>query len=791
MRKFTLILSLLVAMVTTAMAQLSTEKVYNIKNKADGTSIFEGADGMMYTKTTDLTDRTQLWVLILGSDEGVYSLRNAGSGNYLTPVQGESKQWNVGGNANDLYIGIQAENYYYISYSEITDVTKASRTAAHNNQWASWGYDNSYVVTWDQNTDASMWSFVETEVSIDEIRNNWSNKVTITYKYTYNDTEISSESFSLSVGNAFPTVKVPYPYALSGSTPSGEVTEEGTYTIECNNLNLPYILTTDDNSPVLYAIKSGRTNEDKEWWYTYDASDAKIALKEFKAEDTQYWYFKAAEQDGLLRVQLYPYAGDGKVMSYNNTNNGAGNVTAQEVGATGYTQQWIHVATDGNAPYGLKTNLGENHLSNNGGYTNKMGMWNASPNSDAGSAMYFYSTEDIAEIYKTVVTTIAAAPENAVGSLIANETNIENARTVETAYEALNEELNLNNIHNLVNAVIALRTGETVPYSDGYYRIMNAQPGLYAKSKGIIYNGSSFVWNSVEKNDANSIVKLITDNGKVVMQTVNSGLYLQGVYGASGANMSQNGHITLTSLGNCYAQYNLKCGNGTLHANNHGGGAGNGDDLTTWGGDFNSASAWYLVPATELEVNLSDVNGEGWATIHLPFDVTLNEGIKAYIGGSTANNELLLTEVNDIPANNGVILYSETPGVHTLNIAAASEEITSNIILGTNVATQIAAGNNYVLANGDNGIGLYIVDEDPATEGYEAFTLAANKAYLSIEGQASSNGFSFRIEGTTGIDEVKGENEKVKAIYDLTGRRIESINAPGIYIINGKKVVIK
>ena len=43
----------------------------------------------------------------------------------------------------------------------------------------------------------------------------------------------------------------------------------------------------------------------------------------------------------------------------------------------------------------------------------------------------------------------------------------------------------------------------------------------------------------------------------------------------------------------------------------------------------------------------------------------------------------------------------------------------------------------------------------------------------------------------TAIEEVKGENGKVKAIYDLTGRRIDSITAPGIYIVNGKKTLVK
>ena len=42
----------------------------------------------------------------------------------------------------------------------------------------------------------------------------------------------------------------------------------------------------------------------------------------------------------------------------------------------------------------------------------------------------------------------------------------------------------------------------------------------------------------------------------------------------------------------------------------------------------------------------------------------------------------------------------------------------------------------------------------------------------------------------TDIDEVKGENGNVKAIYDLTGRKVE-VPTKGIYIIDGKKVFVK
>ena len=43
----------------------------------------------------------------------------------------------------------------------------------------------------------------------------------------------------------------------------------------------------------------------------------------------------------------------------------------------------------------------------------------------------------------------------------------------------------------------------------------------------------------------------------------------------------------------------------------------------------------------------------------------------------------------------------------------------------------------------------------------------------------------------TGIENVIGENGEVKAIYDLTGRRIDTITNRGIYIVGGKKVLVK
>ena len=53
------------------------------------------------------------------------------------------------------------------------------------------------------------------------------------------------------------------------------------------------------------------------------------------------------------------------------------------------------------------------------------------------------------------------------------------------------------------------------------------------------------------------------------------------------------------------------------------------------------------------------------------------------------------------------------------------------------------------------------------------------------------NPTAYEFTGVTGINEVKSESGKVKNIYDLTGRRVETITVPGIYVVNGKKVLVK
>ena len=72
-----------------------------------------------------------------------------------------------------------------------------------------------------------------------------------------------------------------------------------------------------------------------------------------------------------------------------------------------------------------------------------------------------------------------------------------------------------------------------------------------------------------------------------------------------------------------------------------------------------------------------------------------------------------------------------------------------------------------------------------------SFVEGVNEFYLYGQVGRTIYLTSLTVTNTTGIEDVKGENGEVKAIYDLTGRQVNEITKAGIYIVNGKKVLVK
>ena len=92
------------------------------------------------------------------------------------------------------------------------------------------------------------------------------------------------------------------------------------------------------------------------------------------------------------------------------------------------------------------------------------------------------------------------------------------------------------------------------------------------------------------------------------------------------------------------------------------------------------------------------------------------------------------------------------------------------------------------LPSGDIRSALNLVD-NPGNYKKQVKITGSVEKYFRVAGLKVVTAYEFT--GATGISEVKGENGTVKTIYDLTGRRVENIIAPGIYIVGGKKVLVR
>ena len=183
--------------------------------------------------------------------------------------------------------------------------------------------------------------------------------------------------------------------------------------------------------------------------------------------------------------------------------------------------------------------------------------------------------------------------------------------------------------------------------------------------------------------------------------------------------------------------------------------------------------AWTITEVTSLPVTITSA---GYATLKAPVALTIPTGVTAYTGVVNGNYFSLTPLEGTIPANTPVILKG-AEGTYNFTTTTSDDFDGENDLSGTIAAESVS--NILTLQVIDDVIGLYT---------YTGSTLGGFKAYLPGASQIKSLVFAF--DEADAITEVAEKAEITDGYFDLSGRRVVK-PTKGLYIVNGKKVVIK
>ena len=156
-------------------------------------------------------------------------------------------------------------------------------------------------------------------------------------------------------------------------------------------------------------------------------------------------------------------------------------------------------------------------------------------------------------------------------------------------------------------------------------------------------------------------------------------------------------------------------------------------------------------------------------------DFTSVEGLTAYKATIAADNNISFSKVEQVPANEGVLLK----GAGTFNVPViATAEAIENIFIGVTEPKTEDPG-IFVLMDGDKGVGFYKTKN--------TFTVGAHTAYLP----ASVGARNFiALDEATAINGIAAEKTSNGEIYNLQGQRVVKAQK-GLYIVNGRLQVVK
>lgn len=591
----------------------------------------------------------------------------------------------------------------------------------------------------------------------------------ITYHYKVDGTEVATRTANVVI----PEEQVPDLGLFTNGTVAK--TDDSNYEVTCTS-NIPFTAAEsyDATTAKWYAIDMHNNQANYLWKGNDDNSIAIEAIGKTTTpslSDNYQWTFVGNFADGYKL--------------YNKATNKAAAFSGSSL-ALSETGDVFKIA----ASTGSNKANGFCFYKTEGNYLNHQGSsvltWTSA---DEGSTMHVQAPESYPLAYAQTYVNYSdeGAPEEAIG---ANTYLVvaDNLNALKTAYTAASAEgATAEQIKTLEEQNAKVAAGNTSTMEVGkYYRLYNKAHKKYA---------------CLNDNPAQVTSKLIgTVNGK----GASSVFYIENAEAGSGRYRIKVGGLTLgkVSMSNNIAlgddNYANKGGyvishvgktflffdqvTGSNYSYIHGGDSG--ERMVGWEAN-NNASQWYVIPATDVEIDMTAQGDKKYASAYLPFGVSNVAGATAYTGALNAEkNAIDMTATTAVPANTGFVLVgTEDKATLTIGTAAAIE---GNALIGTNTGIAFAEATpkaNYLVFGVNNGtVGFYTPGNVTA--------IPANKAYINasaVSNGAISLNFGNTVTGINAATINNGENNA--PIYDLSGRRVWAPVKGGLYIQNGKKLV--
>ena len=189
------------------------------------------------------------------------------------------------------------------------------------------------------------------------------------------------------------------------------------------------------------------------------------------------------------------------------------------------------------------------------------------------------------------------------------------------------------------------------------------------------------------------------------------------------------------------------------------------------------------------------IGADKWNTIVLPFDLTEAQ-VKAAFGNDVKVAELTTSTPDNLKFSTATDIVANQPYAIKVKTAVSNATFDGVTVKYSEAPTQTVGDWQFVGTYTKGGIpeGSYFFSSNMLYHAADdTNTIKAFRGWFTYTGATPARQLTFSIDSdseTTGISEIENSKSKIENYYNLNGQRVEQ-PTKGLYIVNGKKVIVK